>query len=95
MTTAAATRANPSTSGASAHAGGGAAGRGRPGRRRARIRESLVGYAFIGPNLLLLTVFLLVPILWAVQLSFQATRGFGDPDWVGGANYAQIGRAHV
>ncbi|MBD8583689.1 sugar ABC transporter permease [Frigoribacterium sp. CFBP 8766] len=62
----------------------------RPGRRAARLRENLVGWAFIGPNLVLLSVFLLVPILWAVQLSFQETRGFGDPEWVGGANYARM-----
>lgn len=62
----------------------------RAGMRRSRLREGAVGWAFAGPNLILLAVFLFLPILWAIQLSFQQTRGFGDPDWVGAANYAKL-----
>jgi len=64
----------------------------RPGaaRRVARLRESLTGWGFIGPNLILLALFLFLPILWAVQLSFQDTQGFGDPEWVGFDNYARL-----
>ncbi|GAA2175486.1 sugar ABC transporter permease [Agrococcus versicolor] len=59
----------------------------RPGQRRARRREGLVGLGFLAPNLVLMIGFLFVPIVLAVQLSFQETRGFGDPEWVGAANY--------
>ncbi|QCR20222.1 carbohydrate ABC transporter permease [Agrococcus sp. SGAir0287] len=47
----------------------------------------MVGWAFLAPNLVLMIGFLFVPIVLAVQLSFQETRGFGDPQWVGLANY--------
>lgn len=62
----------------------------RAARRVARIREALVGWGFITPNLILMTVFLFVPILWAIQLSFQETKGFGTPEWVGLDNYIKL-----
>lgn len=70
--------------------------RGRPGvavpgrLRRARERETLTGYGFIAPNMLLMGLFLFVPIVFAVQLSFTSSRGFGDPEWVGLANYSRM-----
>ncbi len=70
--------------------------RGRPGvalpgrPRRARARETLAGYGFIAPNMLLMGLFLFVPIVFAVQLSFTSSRGFGDPEWVGLANYGRM-----
>lgn len=69
----------------------GRSGGSTPGRSRAaRIREALAGYTFIGPNYILLAIFLVLPIAWAVQLSFQESQGFGDPEWVGLANYARL-----
>ncbi|WP_210505953.1 carbohydrate ABC transporter permease [Naasia sp. SYSU D00057] len=62
----------------------------RGGRRPARSRDALAGYGFLAPNLLLMAVFLFVPIAWAIQLSFQETRGFGTPEWVGFDNYARM-----
>ncbi|MCJ1696895.1 MULTISPECIES: carbohydrate ABC transporter permease [Rathayibacter] len=64
-----------------------------PARRRsaARTREALTGYGFVAPNMLLMALFLFVPILWAIQLSFQDSRGFGTPEWVGFANYLRMG----
>ncbi|MBQ9917593.1 MAG: sugar ABC transporter permease [Microbacterium sp.] len=62
----------------------------RAARRTARLKESLVGWAFVSPNLILLSVFLFIPILWAVQLSFQETKGFGSPEWVGLDNYVTM-----
>jgi len=69
---------------------GGATTAPRPGLRSARLREGLVGWAFLGPNLVLLVTFLVVPILGALVLSLQQTRGFGDPEWVGLQNYARM-----
>ncbi|MFF2371223.1 carbohydrate ABC transporter permease [Agromyces sp. NPDC058110] len=62
----------------------------RAARRAARIKESLVGWGFLTPNLLLMAVFLFLPIVWAVQLSFQETKGFGTPEWVGLDNYVKL-----
>ena len=64
----------------------------RPGTARfaARAREALVGYGFLAPNLVLMAIFLFFPILWAIQLSFQETKGFGDPAFVGFDNYLRL-----
>ena len=62
----------------------------RAARRVARLRESLVGWGFLAPNLTLMAVFLFLPILWALQLSFQDSRGFGSPEWVGLENYVKL-----
>ncbi|QKJ18267.1 carbohydrate ABC transporter permease [Microbacterium hominis] len=62
----------------------------RAARRAARLRESLTGWGFIGPNFILLALFMFFPILWALQLSFQETQGFGDPEWVGLDNYIRM-----
>ncbi|WP_210479182.1 carbohydrate ABC transporter permease [Naasia sp. SYSU D00948] len=61
-----------------------------PFRTRARWRDWLAGYGFLAPNLLLMAVFLFLPIVWAIQLSFQESRGFGTPEWVGLDNYAKM-----
>lgn len=62
----------------------------RAARRTARMREALVGWGFLTPNLIFLVTFLFLPIIMAVQLSFQETRGFGDPEWVGLDNYIRL-----
>lgn len=62
----------------------------RAARRVTRRKESLVGWAFAGPNLILMAIFLFLPILWAFWLSFQETQGFGDPEWVGLDNYVKM-----
>lgn len=64
--------------------------RARMGRTSLRSREGLAGWLFITPNLILLALFLFVPIVWAAILSFQSTKGFGTPEWVGLANYSQL-----
>jgi multiple sugar transport system permease protein len=59
----------------------------RRGRGRRRWMETLTGYAFVSPNVLLLVVFLFVPLAWAFVLSFQEVGSFGPATWVGLANY--------
>ena len=63
--------------------------------RRSRLNrgESLTGYAFIAPNMVLLTVFVLVPLVWAVVISFQQTNGFGAGRFVGLDNYTRCSGA--
>ena len=62
----------------------------RSSRRRARLRETLVGYSFAAPNLILLGVFLLYPLVLAAVLSFSRYSGFGTPAWIGIGNYADL-----
>lgn len=62
----------------------------RAGQRTARLRESLVGWGFAAPNLVLMSLFLFIPIIWAALISFQETKGFGDPEWVGLDNYSRL-----
>ncbi len=52
--------------------------------------ESLTGYAFVAPNMVLLTVFVLLPLVWAVVISFQQTNGFGAGRFVGLDNYGRL-----
>ena len=61
-----------------------------PGGRRRRRTESLAGYAFLTPNLLLLGVFVLLPLVGAVVISFQRTNGFGDGTFIGLDNYTRL-----
>lgn len=65
--------------------------RGVPGRRG----ETLAGYAFLTPNLVLLAIFVLVPLVGAVVLSVQQTDGFGSGRFVGLDNYARLVRDPV
>ncbi len=67
----------------------------RPGRRggtghRSAKGESLTAYAFVAPNMLLLLVFVLVPLGWAVLVSLQRTNGFGAGVFVGLTNYGRL-----
>ena len=52
--------------------------------------ESLTAYAFVAPNMLLLLVFVLVPLGWAVLVSLQRTNGFGAGVFVGVTNYGRL-----
>lgn len=69
---------------------------GRPARKKGRKRpaykngESLTAYAFLAPNMLLLLVFVLVPLGWALFTSSQQTNGFGAGTFVGLANYNKL-----
>ncbi|PPF79765.1 sugar ABC transporter permease [Subtercola sp. Z020] len=60
------------------------------GRRRRLARESLAGYAFLSPNLVLLGLFVIVPLISAVVISFQRTDGFGAGTFTGLDNYSRL-----
>lgn len=55
---------------------------------RAR-RDGLVGYAFVGPFLLIYAAILIVPLLMGIVISFNNADLFGRREWIGLANYAQ------
>lgn len=58
--------------------------------RRERVREGVAGWLFLTPNLVLLGLFVIVPLVWAVFISFQETDGFGAGLFVGTANYQRL-----
>ncbi len=61
----------------------------RRGRSRAR-RETFAAYAFLTPNLLLLGLFVLLPLVGTAVISLQETNGFGDGRFIGLDNYARL-----
>ncbi len=66
-----------------------------PGRRNRGgpgVRETLAGYAFLTPTMLLLGLFVLLPLVGALVISFQRTNGFGAGTFVGLDNYARLVR---
>jgi len=62
----------------------------RRGWRSGPVREQLAGYAFVGPAALLLGLFVLLPLAWALLISFQRTDGFGQGTWAGLENYGRL-----
>jgi multiple sugar transport system permease protein len=53
-------------------------------------RRTRTALAFLAPALLVLAVFVVWPMLSALQMSFTDASGFGQADWVGLENYARI-----
>lgn len=51
-----------------------------------QIKQNKVAYFFLLPKLIVFTVFILIPIVWAFILSFQEVGVF-ETKWVGLANY--------
>ncbi|NQX13733.1 sugar ABC transporter permease [Microbacteriaceae bacterium VKM Ac-2855] len=61
-----------------------------PGRRRARRRNTVSALLFISPWILGFAIFTAWPLLNSLYLSFTDYDVINDPNWVGGANYAQL-----
>lgn len=55
-----------------------------------RLGDTVAGYVFLAPFLVLLSLFVLWPLLDAFWLSFQSYDLFSPPRWVGLANYAYL-----
>lgn len=90
MSTAQAVRSRKRAYRAPAPLGGRGAGRApartpRDGRRRTR-----TALAFLAPALLVLGVFVVWPMISALQMSFTDASGFGQAEWVGLENYTRI-----
>jgi multiple sugar transport system permease protein len=58
-----------------------------PARERG---ATLTAYAMVAPNLLLIGVFLLVPLVWGLVMAFQAKRSFGPGRWSGLDNLTRL-----
>jgi raffinose/stachyose/melibiose transport system permease protein len=57
------------------------------GRRKGALLADLVG---VGPPMLLFCLFIVVPMIAAVVLSFVTWNGLGTPKWAGGSNWAEF-----
>jgi multiple sugar transport system permease protein len=57
-----------------------------------QLRQSLTGYLFMAPALLVLGTFVILPILYAIFLSFQKVRLLGgiEYEFVGWRNFARL-----
>lgn len=55
-----------------------------------RHQKRLVPYIFIAPNLLVFTVFVLVPIVFAFYISLNEWSLIGTPEFVGLGNYVEM-----
>lgn len=58
-------------------------------RRRFR-RETIIGWLFVIPALLMYAIFVLLPLLLSIQYSFFRWDGIGPMTWVGLKNYATV-----
>jgi len=61
----------------------------------ARRGTRLADLAGVGPPMVLFCLFIIVPMIAAVVLSFVTWNGLGTPRWAGGANWAQFFRDPV
>lgn len=63
------------------------------GRRAGRwlaLRSRLTPYVFIAPNMVLFTVFVFFPLVYAAYISFHEWSLIDTPDFVGTENYARL-----
>lgn len=60
-----------------------------------RQRDAVAGYAFLGPWLIGLLVFIAFPFLYSIIMAFTNTRFQFSLDWVGLTNFARIFRDPV
>jgi len=59
-------------------------------RRHWRNDDRLAGYAFVAPTMALLGLFVLLPLVGALVISFERTNGFGAGHFAGLANYTRL-----
>lgn len=67
-----------------------AAGRPPRARTRRRLRQSVVAYLYLLPGLALAILFVVVPVVQTVQLSFFNWDGLTGATWAGLANYVNV-----
>lgn len=60
------------------------------GKRRQRRRKHVIAYAFLAPAFFFLIVFLFVPLVASIYLSFTDYDLLTSPEWIGWQNYARL-----
>ena len=61
-----------------------------PRRSGSRDKSWLPDLVGVGPPLALFLLFMLIPMIVAVALSFTTWNGLGNPHWAGGANWSRF-----
>jgi multiple sugar transport system permease protein len=57
-----------------------------------RLRFRAAPYVFIAPNIILFTIFVFAPLVYAAYISLHEWSLIGDPTFVGLKNYTRLGR---
>jgi multiple sugar transport system permease protein len=57
---------------------------------RTQRKQLALAMVFVGPWIIGLLAFTLYPIYYTIQLSFTRYAGFGEPEWIGLANYRRL-----
>lgn len=60
------------------------------GRRARSVRKHITAYGFLAPAFAFLIVFLFIPLVVAIYLSFTSYDLLTSPEWVGFANYEAL-----
>ena len=60
---------------------------GRPGRSR---KDGWWAAVFLAPNLIFFLAFTIIPVIWALVMSFMNWKIIGSPSWAGFSNYIEI-----
>jgi multiple sugar transport system permease protein len=63
-----------------------------PARHRFRLSQDIVAYLFLSPYLLLFIIFLFIPGVASIFISFTRWGIMGDPVWTGLQNYERLFR---
>src|ERR1700733_5509864 len=63
---------------------------GRAGANRWASRDRFAAAGFLAPNLILFTVFIIIPVILALALSFTSWNLVGAPQWIGLGNYREM-----
>jgi raffinose/stachyose/melibiose transport system permease protein len=61
-----------------------------PRRSGSRDKSRLPDLVGVGPPLALFLLFMLIPMIVAIALSFTTWNGLGNPRWAGGANWSRF-----
>ncbi|MHA6670039.1 carbohydrate ABC transporter permease [Homoserinimonas sp. A447] len=67
-----------------------AAPRARSASRKPTLVQSVGGWLFVGPSMIIIVGLSIFPAVWAFLLSLQKWDGFSEPSFVGGRNYERL-----
>jgi multiple sugar transport system permease protein len=68
----------------------GRADRARPARTGVNARATKMAYLMLAPVVILLTIFVVWPVVYAIYLSFYNWSFYVPPEWVGWRNYRNV-----
>lgn len=60
-----------------------------------QVKKEKVSYLMLLPNIIMFSVFTIYPLVWVMRYMFYDYRGYGEPVFVGLANFARVFRDTV